>query len=93
MLNELIRHIEVHQAEKVDGVHVQRLSIRYHCVGTQTLRRIKKYSGGKNCPNRISQTLLGQSDFGAFALSVSWQNLSNQSVLNGQKQFLRKTIL
>jgi DNA invertase Pin-like site-specific DNA recombinase len=33
MLNELVERIEVHQAEKVDGVHVQRLTIHYHCVG------------------------------------------------------------
>lgn len=34
MLNELIDHIEVHQAEKVDGVHVQKLTIHYNCVGS-----------------------------------------------------------
>ena len=34
MLNELIHHIEVHQAEKVNGVQVQRLTIHYNCVGT-----------------------------------------------------------
>ena len=34
MLNELIRRIEVHQAEKVNGVYVQRLTICYNCVGT-----------------------------------------------------------
>jgi len=34
MLNELIEKIEVHQAEKVDGVQVQRLNIHYNCVGT-----------------------------------------------------------
>ena len=33
MLNELVQRIEVHQAEKVDGVHVQRLAIHYNCVG------------------------------------------------------------
>lgn len=33
MVNELIDHIEVHQAEKVDGVWEQRLTIRYNCVG------------------------------------------------------------
>lgn len=32
MLNELIDHIEVHQAEKVEGVHVQKLTIHYNCV-------------------------------------------------------------
>lgn len=34
MLNELINHIEVHQAEKVDGVWQQRLRIHYNCVGS-----------------------------------------------------------
>ncbi|MDL2224584.1 recombinase family protein [Eubacteriales bacterium OttesenSCG-928-M02] len=33
MLNELIDRIEVHQAEKIDGVHVQKLKIHYTCVG------------------------------------------------------------
>ena len=33
MLNELIERIEVHQAERVDGTWVQRVSIHYHCVG------------------------------------------------------------
>jgi hypothetical protein len=34
MLNELIEKIEVYQSEKVDGVHMQKLTIHYHCVGT-----------------------------------------------------------
>lgn len=34
MLNELIEKIEVHQAEKIDGVWEQRLIIYYNCVGT-----------------------------------------------------------
>lgn len=34
MLNELIDHIEVHQAEKSAGKHVQRLTIHYNCVGS-----------------------------------------------------------
>ena len=34
MLNELIQRIEVHQAEKLNGVYVQRLTICYNCVGT-----------------------------------------------------------
>jgi len=34
MLNELIERIEVHQSEKIDGVHVQRLTIHYNCVGS-----------------------------------------------------------
>lgn len=33
-LNELIQRIEVHQAEKLNGVYVQRLTICYNCVGT-----------------------------------------------------------
>ena len=33
MLNELIRCIEVHQSEKVDGVHRQRLTVHYNCIG------------------------------------------------------------
>lgn len=34
MQNELIDYIEVHQAEKVDGVHVQRLKRHRNCVGS-----------------------------------------------------------
>ncbi len=34
MLNELIDRIEVHQAENVDGVHIQRLNIHYRCAGS-----------------------------------------------------------
>ena len=34
MLNELIQRIEVHQAEKLDGVQVQRFTIHYSCIGT-----------------------------------------------------------
>ena len=37
MLNELVQRIEVHQAEKVDGVWVQRLTIHYNCVGAITI--------------------------------------------------------
>ena len=37
MLNELIEKIEVHQAEKVDGVWQQKLSIHYHCVGVVSI--------------------------------------------------------
>ncbi len=33
MLNELIERIEVHQAEKIDGELVQKLTIHYNCVG------------------------------------------------------------
>ena len=33
MVNELIDRIEVHQAEKVDGVWAQRLTIHYNCEG------------------------------------------------------------
>jgi len=34
MLNELIDRIEVHQAEKINGIHVQKLTIHYNCVGS-----------------------------------------------------------
>jgi len=34
MLNELIERIEVHQAEKVNGEHRQKLTIHYNCVGS-----------------------------------------------------------
>jgi hypothetical protein len=34
MPNELIDRIEVHQAEKISGVHVQKLKIHYNCVGS-----------------------------------------------------------
>ena len=37
MLNELIEKIEVFHAEKVNGVHVQRLTIHYNCVGTMEI--------------------------------------------------------
>ena len=33
MLTDLIEQIEVHQAQKIDGVHRQRLTIHYNCVG------------------------------------------------------------
>ena len=33
MLGELIERIEVNQSEKVDGVHRQRLTVHYNCVG------------------------------------------------------------
>lgn len=33
MLNELVNHIEVHQAEKIDGEWVQKLTIHYNCIG------------------------------------------------------------
>ena len=33
MLNERIDHIEVHQAEKIDGIWEQHLGIHYNCVG------------------------------------------------------------
>ena len=33
MLNELIDRIEVHQAEKIDGEWVQKLTIHYNCIG------------------------------------------------------------
>ena len=33
MVNELIDHIEVYQAEKIDGEWVQKLTIHYNCIG------------------------------------------------------------
>jgi hypothetical protein len=33
VLSELIERIEVHQAVKIDGIHRQRLTIHYNCVG------------------------------------------------------------
>ena len=33
MLNELVNHIEVHRAEKINGEWVQKLTIYYNCVG------------------------------------------------------------
>ena len=41
MLHELIQHIEVHSAEKIDGKKVQRLVIHYHCVGNITIPELK----------------------------------------------------
>ena len=37
MLNELVQKIEVHQAEKIDGTWVQRITIHYNCVGAISL--------------------------------------------------------
>jgi len=37
MLTELIERIEVYHAEKIDGVHVQRLKIHYNCVGSMEI--------------------------------------------------------
>ena len=37
MLNELIERIEVHQAEKINGTWVQRLTIHYNCIGAITI--------------------------------------------------------
>ena len=34
MLTELIERIEVHHAEKIDGVQVQKLKIHYTCIGS-----------------------------------------------------------
>lgn len=39
MLRELVEKIEVFQAEKVDGVQVQRLTIHYNCIGTLDIPR------------------------------------------------------
>jgi len=37
MLDELVQYIEVHQAEKIDGTWVQRLTIHYNCIGAITI--------------------------------------------------------
>ena len=34
MLNELVERIEVSHAEKVDGKHIQCITIHYNCIGT-----------------------------------------------------------
>ncbi|MEG1953968.1 MAG: recombinase family protein, partial [Hydrogenoanaerobacterium sp.] len=34
MLNELVDRIEVHQSEKIDGIHRQELTIYYNCIGS-----------------------------------------------------------
>jgi len=34
MLSELIERIEVHHAEKINGMHVQKIRIHYSCVGS-----------------------------------------------------------
>jgi hypothetical protein len=39
---ELIDRIEVHQAEKQSGEHVQKLTIRYACVGSMDIPDIDK---------------------------------------------------
>lgn len=36
----MINHIEVHQAEKVEGIHVQRLTIYYNCIGSIEIQDI-----------------------------------------------------
>ncbi len=40
MLNELIEKIEVFNAEKIDGVWVQRLRIHYNCVGAIEIPKV-----------------------------------------------------
>ena len=44
MLGELIKRIEVHQSEKVDGIHIQKLTIHYRCVGTIEIPDLDKLS-------------------------------------------------
>ena len=34
MLNELVNYIEVYHAEKIDGIHIQKLRMHYNCVGS-----------------------------------------------------------
>ena len=33
MLNELVDHIEVYHAEKINGVKTQKIKIYYNCIG------------------------------------------------------------
>jgi len=47
MLNELIERVEVHHAEKVDGVHRQKLTIYYNCVGSIEIPEICRYRNRK----------------------------------------------
>lgn len=42
MLNELIEKIEVHQAEKINGEKVQKLTIHYNCIGSIEIPNIEK---------------------------------------------------
>lgn len=37
MLNELIQRIDIHQAEKIDGTWVQKITIHYNCIGVISL--------------------------------------------------------
>lgn len=47
MLNELIEKIEVHQAEKIDGKTVQRLTIHYNCIGAIQIPNFEKIPENK----------------------------------------------
>ena len=42
MLTELIEKIEVHHAEKIDGVNMQSLTIHYNCVGYVEIPDLKE---------------------------------------------------
>ena len=42
MLNELIEKIEVHQAERIDGKTVQKLTIHYNCIGAIEIPNFEK---------------------------------------------------
>ena len=42
MLNELIKKIEVHQSEKIDGKTVQQLTIHYNCIGNIEIPDLEK---------------------------------------------------
>jgi hypothetical protein len=42
MLNELIDYIEVHHAERIDGMKTQKLTIHYNCVGVIEVPDLKK---------------------------------------------------
>ncbi|TQI67334.1 recombinase family protein [Clostridium sp. KNHs216] len=55
MLNELIDHIEVHQAEKENGVYIQKLTIHYNCIGSIEIPDVPALPG----PDVLIQTRRG----------------------------------
>ena len=69
MLNELVDYIEVHHAEKIDGVHAQKLIIHYNCVGTVEIPNVLPLP----LPEVTIQTRLG--------VAVSYSQ-SQQAVVN-----------
>ena len=64
MLNELIDHIEVNQAEKIDGIWEQHLVIHYNCgshlhprcVSTSGTAGVGKYKKRRSCQLRPRST-------------------------------------